>query len=267
MKKMKKNILERIAATKRIEVEALKKSVATEKMREAAGEVKRVALSLRDSVRDREVGIIAEHKRRSPSKGEIAPMSDVAYIAETYAMNGAAGMSVLTDTPYFGGALADLAVASSLVTMPLLRKDFTISEYQIAQARIYGASAILLIAAVLTADEMQRFTDYAHSLGLEVLVEVHNAAELDKLPDGADMVGVNNRDLTTFRTDPALSLHIASILPDKVVKVAESGLTSMDEVRRLRDAGYRGFLIGETFMRHDNPADALKRFIDGTLQI
>lgn len=223
--------------------------------------------SMKTALLQSPTGIIAEFKRRSPSKGEIHPKAMVCDIVPGYEQAGAAACSVLTDTPYFGGALADLAVASSLVTMPLLRKDFTISEYQIAQARIYGASAILLIAAVLTADEMQRFTDYAHSLGLEVLVEVHNAAELDKLPDGADMVGVNNRDLTTFRTDPALSLHIASILPDKVVKVAESGLTSMDEVRRLRDAGYRGFLIGETFMRHDNPADALKRFIDGTLQI
>ncbi len=223
--------------------------------------------SMKTALLQSPTGIIAEFKRRSPSKGEIHPKAMVCDIVPGYEQAGAAACSVLTDTPYFGGALTDLAVASSLVTMPLLRKDFTISEYQIAQARIYGASAILLIAAVLTADEMQRFTDYAHSLGLEVLVEVHNAAELDKLPDGADMVGVNNRDLTTFRTDPALSLHIASILPDKVVKVAESGLTSMDEVRRLRDAGYRGFLIGETFMRHDNPADALKRFIYGTLQI
>lgn len=223
--------------------------------------------SMKTALLQSPTGIIAEFKRRSPSKGEIHPKAMVCEIVPGYEQAGAAACSVLTDTPYFGGALTDLAVASSLVTMPLLRKDFTISEYQIAQARIYGASAILLIAAVLTADEMQRFTDHAHSLGLEVLVEVHNAAELDKLPDGADMVGVNNRDLTTFRTDPALSLHIASILPDKVVKVAESGLTSMDEVRRLRDAGYRGFLIGETFMRHDNPADALKRFINGTLQI
>ncbi len=223
--------------------------------------------SMKTALLQSPTGIIAEFKRRSPSKGEIHPKAMVCNIVPGYEQAGAAACSVLTDTPYFGGALTDLAVASSLVTMPLLRKDFTISEYQIAQARIYGASAILLIAAVLTADEMQRFTDYAHSLGLEVLVEVHNAAELDKLPDGADMVGVNNRDLTTFRTDPALSLHIASILPDKVVKVAESGLTSMDEVRRLRDAGYRGFLIGETFMRHDSPADALKQFIDSTLQI
>lgn len=223
--------------------------------------------SMKTALLQSPTGIIAEFKRRSPSKGEIHPKAMVCDIVPGYEQAGAAACSVLTDTPYFGGALADLAVASSLVTMPLLRKDFTISEYQIAQARIYGASAILLIAAVLTADEMQRFTDYAHTLGLEVLVEIHNASELDKLPDGADMVGVNNRDLTTFRTDPALSLHIASRLPDQVVKVAESGLTSMDEVRRLRDAGYRGFLIGETFMRHDNPADALKRFINGTLQI
>ncbi len=221
--------------------------------------------SMKSALINSQTGIIAEFKRRSPSKGEIHPKAMVNDIIPGYEQAGAAACSVLTDTPYFGGSLTDLAVASSLVSMPLLRKDFTISEFQIAQARLYGASAVLLIAAVLSAEEMQRFTRYAHDCGLEVLVEVHNVAELDKLPTDADMVGVNNRDLTTFRTDPTLSLHIASLLPDNVVKVAESGLTSISEVNRLRDAGYRGFLIGETFMRHDHPADALRRFLSNEL--
>lgn len=121
---------------------------------------------------------------------------------------------------------------------------------------------MLLIASALSAEELLRFTQYAHANGLEVLVEIHNTAELDKLPADADMVGVNNRDLTTFHTDPNLSLHIASVLPDNIVKIAESGLTSISEVNRLRDAGYRGFLIGETFMRHDNPGAALNRFLN-----
>lgn len=256
------NILDKIIENKRREVDA--------QMRLTGGipdfDFGASVPSMKTALLKSPTGIIAEFKRRSPSKGEIQPLAMVNEIVPGYEKAGAAACSVLTDTPYFGGALTDLAVASSLVSMPLLRKDFTVSEFQIAQARFYGASAILLIAAALSSDEMQRFADYAHSLGMEVLVEIHNAAELDKLPSGADMVGVNNRDLTTFHTDPDLSLHIASVLPEHTVKVAESGLTSMDEVYRLRDAGYRGFLIGETLMRHSDPAEALARFINGTLQ-
>ena len=255
------NILDEIIANKRREIDAEIKRVGG--IPDIGGSM--MSPSMKSALINSQTGIIAEFKRRSPSKGEIHPKAMVNDIIPGYEQAGAAACSVLTDTPYFGGSLTDLAVASSLVSMPLLRKDFTVSEFQIAQARLYGASAVLLIAAVLSAEEMQRFTRYAHANGLEVLVEVHNVAELDKLPTDADMVGVNNRDLTTFRTDPTLSLHIASLLPDNVVKVAESGLTSISEVNRLRDAGYRGFLIGETFMRHDHPADALRRFLSNEL--
>ncbi|HJE39468.1 MAG: indole-3-glycerol phosphate synthase TrpC [Candidatus Amulumruptor caecigallinarius] len=255
------NILDEIIANKRREIDAEIKRVGG--IPDISGSM--MSPSMKSALINSQTGIIAEFKRRSPSKGEIHPKAMVNDIIPGYEQAGAAACSVLTDTPYFGGSLTDLAVASSLVSMPLLRKDFTVSEFQIAQARLYGASAVLLIAAVLSAEEMQRFTRYAHANGLEVLVEVHNVAELDKLPTDADMVGVNNRDLTTFRTDPTLSLHIASLLPDNVVKVAESGLTSISEVNRLRDAGYRGFLIGETFMRHDHPADALRRFLSNEL--
>lgn len=255
------NILDEIIANKRREIDAEIKRVGG--IPDISGSM--MPPSMKSALINSQTGIIAEFKRRSPSKGEIHPKAMVNDIIPGYEQAGAAACSVLTDTPYFGGSLTDLAVASSLVSMPLLRKDFTISEFQIAQARLYGASAVLLIAAVLSAEEMQRFTRYAHANGLEVLVEVHNVAELYKLPTDADMVGVNNRDLTTFRTDPTLSLHIASLLPDNVVKVAESGLTSISEVNRLRDAGYRGFLIGETFMRHDHPADALRRFLNNEL--
>lgn len=256
---MANNILDAIIENKRREVEA---------------EMKRVGgipdtsncmmpLSMKSALLNSPTGIIAEFKRRSPSKGEIHPKAMVNEVIPGYEQAGAAACSVLTDTPYFGGALTDLAVASSLVSIPLLRKDFTVSEFQIAQARLYGlAPAVLLIASALSAEELLRFTQYAHANGLEVLVEIHNTAELDKLPADADMVGVNNRDLTTFHTDPNLSLHIASVLPDNIVKIAESGLTSISEVNRLRDAGYRGFLIGETFMRHDNPGAALNRFLN-----
>lgn len=256
------NILDEIIANKQREVEAEMKINAHITDIPCRASVPSMKASLLSSP----TGIIAEFKRRSPSKGEIHPKAMVCDIVPGYEKEGAAACSVLTDTPYFGGAITDLAVAASLVSIPLLRKDFTVSDYQISQARLYGASAILLIAAALPADTLQRFTNYAHSKGLEVLVEIHNEAELDKLPDGADMVGVNNRDLTTFHTDPELSLRIASALPDNVVKVAESGLVSMDEVTRLRDAGYRGFLIGETFMRRSNPPEALRRFLNNKLQ-
>ena len=255
------NILDEIIANKRREIDAEMKRIGG--IPDISGSM--MPPSMKSALINSQTSIIAEFKRRSPSKGEIHPKAMVNDIIPGYEHAGAAACSVLTYTPYFGGSLTDLAVASSLVAMPLLRKDFTVSEFQIAQARLYGASAVLLIAAVLSTEEMQRFTQYAHANGLEVLVEVHNVAELDKLPTDADMVGVNNRDLTTFRTDPDLSLHIASLLPDNVVKVAESGLTSISEVNRLRDAGYRGFPIGETFMRHDHPADALRRFRNNEL--
>ena len=255
------NILDEIIANKRREIDAEMKRIGG--IPDISGSM--MPPSMKSALINSQTSIIAEFKRRSPSKGEIHPKAMVNDIIPGYEQAGAAACSVLTDTPYFGGSLTDLAVASSLVAMPLLRKDFTVSEFQIAQARLYGASAVLLIAAVLSTEEMQRFTQYAHANGLEVLVEVHNVAELDKLPTDADMVGVDNRDITNFRTDPDLSLHIASLLPDNVVKVAESGLTSISEVNRLRDAGYRGFLIGETFMRHDHPADALRRFLNNEL--
>ncbi len=197
-------------------------------------------------------GIIAEFKRRSPSKGDIHPMAMVSEVIPSYTRAGASACSILTDTPYFGGALTDLAVARTLTDIPLLRKDFIISEFQIAEAAGHGADAILLIAAALSLDEITRLTDYAHSMNLEVLIELHSAEE---------MAGINNRNLSTFHTDPGLSLTLARMLPDNVVKIAESGLTSIDEVNRLRDAGYRGFLIGETFMRHTDPGRALSDFL------
>lgn len=255
------NILDKICENKRREVEALNLI--------DGGNVSTVSghtpVSMRQSLLDSPTGIIAEFKRRSPSKGDIHPMAMVADVVPGYEEAGAAACSVLTDTPYFGGALTDLVVARSLVNLPLLRKDFVVSERQIDEARRYGADAVLLIAAALSASEIERFTRHAHSLGLEVLFEIHNANELDRYCPEVDMVGVNNRDLTTFHTDPELSAIVARELPEGVVKVAESGLTDIGEVRRLRDVGYSGFLIGETFMKHSNPGEALRLFIDGKL--
>lgn len=254
-------ILDRILATKRREVEAKTSLLG----HTAEVTTNHTPISLSQTLVQSPSGIIAEFKRRSPSKGEIHPLALPGEIVPAYEAAGAAACSVLTDTVYFGGSLNDLAVAREAASLPLLRKDFIVSEYQIDEARSYGADAILLIAAALTAKEIRRFTLHAHSLGLEVLFEIHNERELDKFCPEIDMVGVNNRDLATFVTDPALSLKAASALPSDTVKVAESGLTSIAEVEQLRQVGYSGFLIGETFMRHDHPGEALSAFLEGTL--
>ena len=249
------NILQQIIDNKRREVEA----TAARCQYDCSGREK--IRSMGTALASSETGIIAEFKRRSPSKGDIHPSAMVAEIVPAYADAGATACSILTDTPYFGGALTDLAVARTLTELPLLRKDFIISEFQIHEAAHYGADTILLIASALTRDEIERFTTCAHSVGLEVLLELHSMDELDKFCPSVEMVGVNNRNLSTFHTDPTLSLTVARELPDSVVKVAESGLTSMREVSRLRDAGYRGFLIGDAFMRHSQPGDALANFL------
>lgn len=255
------NILDKIIECKRREIAALPQYSGSK----ADLSVSHKVVSMKQALIGSPTGIIAEFKRRSPSKGEIHPMAQVGEIVSSYEEAGAAACSVLTDTAFFGGALTDLAVARHSCSLPLLRKDFIVSRRQIADARACGADAVLLIAAALSRSEVEDFTGYAHSLGLEVLFEIHNAAELDRFIPAVDMVGVNNRDLTTFVTDPMLSAQVAAALPENVVKVAESGLTSIDEVRRLRDAGYSGFLIGEIFMKTPCPGETLKNFINGKL--
>lgn len=208
-------------------------------------------------------GIIAEFKRRSPSKGEIFPMADVSQIIPQYVEGGAAAASVLTDSLFFGSSSADLAVARSLSeTMPLLRKDFVISKAQIYEARWLGASSILLIVAILSERELSEFNELAHSLQMETLVEIHDIKELSKISFTPDMLGVNNRNLSSFQTDVSHSLELVSNLPKDCILVAESGMKSPEDVKRLKNAGFNGFLIGEAFMSTPNPGNALKSFID-----
>lgn len=258
------NILQRIAATKRREVEAMKSIISEDLLRELAEGCSRKVLDMRSSILSHDPGIIAEHKRRSPSKGEIFPMSEVSEVAKAYAGNGAAAMSVLTDTPYFGGSLEDLAIARSVApSLPLLRKEFIVDDYQIYQARVYGADAILLIAAMISSEEIRRFNYLAHYLGLQTLVELHSEKELEALPSDADMAGINNRDLTSFHTDISNASRLIDSLPSGLVKIAESGIKSPEDLKRLRDAGFDGFLIGEAFMSSSDPGGALGRFIKG----
>lgn len=253
-------ILDRIIADKIKEVQMRREQQSIAEL-EAMPLMKRATLSLRDSLLQSDSGIIAEFKRRSPSKGWIHQHADVLKITSGYSAAGAAGISILTDTPYFGGTPDDLTSARGQVTCPILRKDFMIDEYQLFEARAMGADVILLIAAALTVEHTKTLARRARSLGLEVLLEVHNRAELGHVNEFVQVVGVNNRNLKTFEVDVDLSMQLLEHIPDDFIKISESGLTSPDTVRMLRQAGYRGFLMGENFMKEQDPAVALKHFI------
>ncbi len=257
------DILKEIARSKRSEVEAAKELLPLSVLRQLASKVAREKRSMRHAIEESPNGIIAECKRRSPSKGEIHPAADAAAIVAGYQSAGAAACSVLTDAPYFGGALADLAIARKAATLPLLRKDFIIDEYQILQARIMGADAVLLIASLLSKSQIREYIEIAHQACLETLLEFHSYEELDKYDSGTDLTGINNRDLSTFSTDIATAAKMAGDLPEEALKVAESGIREISDIVRLRAQGYRGFLIGERFMKHPDPGLALKEFLDG----
>ena len=206
--------------------------------------------------------VIAEIKKASPSKGLIRAAFDPAWLARRYRTGGAAALSVLTDEPYFQGSLRNLELASAAAPLPCLRKDFIIDEYQIVEARAHRADAILLIAAALSATELKRFAQAAHALALDVLVEVHTADELASVLDalgetGADAIGVNNRDLKTFDVSPETSLALVDQIPSSVVRVTESGISTPEDIARLRRAGFDAFLIGESLMRQPDPGEAL----------
>jgi indole-3-glycerol phosphate synthase len=209
--------------------------------------------------------VIAEIKRRSPSKGDLAPGLDPAALAKAYDAGGAVALSVLTDDEFFGGSPADLQGARAAVDLPVLRKDFTVDERDICDARIMGADAVLLIVAVLTDDELKRFHDLAHELGMAALVEVHDEAEIARaVLIHADTVGVNQRDLATFEVDPRRAVRLARRIPSGVLKVAESGIGGPDDLRRLADAGYDGALVGEHLVTAPDPAEALRRLRGAT---
>lgn len=219
-------------------------------------------LSMRDSLAKSASGIIAEFKRKSPSKGWIKEEGRPELIPASYSDNGASAISILTDEKYFGGSMDFVRIARPSVACPILRKDFIVDEYQLFQAREIGANAVLLIAADLTKAECKSLAKIAHDLGLETLLETHSESELEYVGDNIDMVGVNNRNLGTFHTDVQNSYRLASLLPKEYLLVSESGISNPQTVRELREAGFRGFLIGETFMKTPNPGEALKDFID-----
>lgn len=255
------NILEQIIATKQQEVATARKQKSLAALEAEATAITRQAYSLRAALLGSKTGIIAEFKRKSPSKGFIKEHAEISAITTGYAQAGAAALSILTDRDYFAGDLNDLQTARPHLSIPILRKDFIIDPYQICQARIAGADAILLIAAALTPGQVERLAAYAHALGLEVLLEIHRAEELDALCSSVDVVGVNNRDLTTFHTDPAQSFALIQHIPQQFVTISESGLADPQTVAQLHQAGFNGFLMGERFMKTSNPAAALQTFI------
>ena len=255
------NILDKIVADKYKEVD-LKKSLIPTKQLEASVLFNRKTSSLANALRNSATGIIAEHKRRSPSKDTINQNTNVSQVAKGYQKAGVCGMSVLTDIKYFGGSLEDLQLARASVNMPLLRKEFIINEYQIIEAKAHGADVILLIAAILTKEEIKSFSELAKSLGLDVLLEVHNEEELHKsIMPSLDMLGVNNRNLKTFEVSLETSKSLSTLIPDDFVKVSESGISNIEAIQDLKQYGYQGFLIGENFMKTNNPGKSATEFI------
>jgi indole-3-glycerol phosphate synthase len=255
------NILDKIVAYKREEVFAAKRA-RPEASLERAPLFTRQTYPLTGFLKDAtRTGIIAEFKRRSPSKGLINGHSPVAHVTGGYAVSGASAISVLTDAPSFGGSLEDL-VAARAVSVPLLRKEFIIDPYQVMEAKANGADVILLIAAILTTTEVRALAAFAHSFGLQVILEVHDEAELGHICDPVDVVGINNRNLKTFTVDLAQSARLASMISGKPL-ISESGIYTVDDIRYLEDLGFDGFLIGEAFMREQDPAAAFALFAAG----
>lgn len=255
------NILDKIIAHKKTEVAGRKGSMPVAAL-EKNVLFSRPVLSLQQFLLDDErTGIIAEFKRRSPSKGIIHATADVVEVTAAYARYGASGLSVLTDESFFGGSTEDL-LRARINTIPILRKDFIIDEYQVVEARAMGADVILLIAACLTPAEVKRLAAFAKSLQLEVLLELHDEAELAHICDDTVLVGINNRNLKTFVVDIERSLAMAKRIPADRIKIAESGINAPENIRLFKENGFRGFLIGENFMKEQNPGLAFQQFID-----
>ena len=259
--KKEMNILDKITADKRIEV-SLRKNLIPTKQLEQSILFERETISLATNLKNSKSGIIAEHKRRSPSKSVINQSLNVQDVAKGYEHAGVCGMSVLTDGKYFGGSLDDLLIARASCNLPLLRKEFIIDDYQILEAKAHGADVILLIAAILTRVEIKQFSELAKSLNLDVLLEVHNEDELQKsIMPSLDMLGVNNRNLKTFEVSLKTSKTLSELIPNDFVKVSESGISSVKAIKELQPYGYQGFLIGENFMKTDNPGESATQFI------
>jgi len=249
------NILDQIVEFKKAEVKKQRSETPISEL-EKGYFFGRKTLSLKESLGNQNrTGIIAEFKRRSPSKGVFNDQADVVEVTRAYAENGAAGLSILTDTNFFGGSDKDL-VDARINEIPVLRKDFIVDEYQIAQAKSIGADVILLIAACLTPQQVKRLAAFARNLDLEVLLELHQEEEVEHICDDAELIGINNRDLKNFEVHIDQSLRMAEKIPGNKIKIAESGINSVDDILLFKENGFRGFLIGELFMKQQDPGKA-----------
>ena len=253
------NILDTIIAKKKLEVEERKllKSI-SELQKEKF--FKQETISLKEYLlRDDKTGIIAEFKRRSPSKGIINNTSTVKDVTTAYTKFGASALSILTDEDFFGGTLNDL-LEGTINEIPVLRKEFIIDEYQLVESKAYGAEVILLIAACLTVAEIKKFSSFAKNIGLNVLLEIHNEAELEHICSEVDVVGINNRDLKTFTVDVNRSIELGKKIPADKIKISESGIDDPGTIRLLQKHGFKGFLLGEKFMKEKDPGEAFRIF-------
>ncbi|KGO87771.1 hypothetical protein Q765_04575 [Flavobacterium rivuli WB 3.3-2 = DSM 21788] len=252
------NVLEQIVANKRRELDVLQQQFSIDYFRESEN-FERESLSLKDFITEKDFGIIAEIKRKSPSGGDIKTGLSVTDEAVFYQENGAAGISILTDANYFGGSINDVIAARHVVSLPLLRKEFIIDEIQLYEAKAAGADAVLLIAAILNKEEAAFLTLTAHTLGLEVLFEVHTHDELDSIPMHADLIAINNRDLKAQQTRLQHSYDLIGLLPKHIPAISASGIKTREDIIALKEAGFSGALIGESILRDGHLAELTKR--------
>jgi indole-3-glycerol phosphate synthase len=254
------NILENIIAKKKIEV-AERKQITSAAELEKLPFFQNETFSFKKFLLKKEkTGIIAEFKRRSPSKGIINNSSSTADVTKDYARYGASAVSVLTDNEFFGGSLKDLMDAR-VNEVPLLRKDFIIDEYQLIESKAYGADVILLIAACLTKEEVKTLSNFAKNIGLNVLLEIHNEVELEHICDNVEVVGINNRDLKSFKVDINHSIELCKKIPSDKIKISESGIDDVNTIQYLKQNGFIGFLMGEKFMKEEDPGKAFENFV------
>ncbi|MGI9582059.1 indole-3-glycerol phosphate synthase TrpC [Chryseobacterium sp. RRHN12] len=251
-------ILDKIIERKKEEVASAQSKMHLDHLKDSAL-FRRKTISLKESVKNKN-GIIAEFKRQSPSKGIINNTVEPLEVISAYENFGASGISILTDRDFFGGDLTDIVNVREQITIPILRKDFMIDEYQFYEAKSIGADVVLLIASCLSPDQVQEFTDLAHELKMEVLLEIHTEDELKHFNSKIDLVGINNRNLKDFKVDLQHSVQLKNQLPKGVLSVAESGIYSLEDFRFLKEKGFDSFLMGEYFMKNTNPAKAFEEF-------
>jgi len=255
------NILDKIVENKKKEIENSKFKTSIKHLEQTVF-FSRKTVSLCTNIKQQNsTGIIAEFKRKSPSKGIINDTFSALDVVRQYEKAGVSGSSILTDEVFFGGTQQDLISVRDEIKLPLLRKDFMIDEYQFVEAKSIGADVVLLIASILTPQQVKQFTDLAHQLGLEVLLELHDESELHHVYHAVDLVGINNRNLKTFEVDIEQSIRMAEKLGDSFVKVAESGISKIETLLLFKQNGFQGFLIGENFMKSENPGIACEEFI------